>query len=64
MDSGEKRATEIFLRALDLPESRRDGYLDRACGGSSSLRREVESLLAHRGQTPAILKTGAGVADL
>lgn len=37
--------TEIFEVAVNLPESERDDFLERACGNNHLLRREVESLL-------------------
>ena len=36
----------ILDRALDLPDSERASYLDRACGDDEELRAEVEALLA------------------
>lgn len=41
------RAKEIFLRALELPASGRQTFIDGACGDDGELRREVASLLAH-----------------
>jgi hypothetical protein len=41
-----RRIEEIFQVALDTTPDRRAAYLQRACGGDSSLRNEVESLLA------------------
>ena len=41
-----KRIEDIFLDALDVPESERSDFLDRQCGTDSDLRREVEQLLA------------------
>ncbi len=40
-----ERVQEIFFNAVDLPASERDGFLERACGGDTGLRSEVESLL-------------------
>jgi tetratricopeptide (TPR) repeat protein len=37
----------VFLEALELSPAARISFLDRACGGDSLLRQEVESLLAH-----------------
>jgi eukaryotic-like serine/threonine-protein kinase len=42
-----RRVEELCHRALELEESRRTEFLDRACGDDRELRREVESLLAH-----------------
>lgn len=36
----------VFLQAIELPPLERAAFLDRACAGSSPMRREVESLLA------------------
>ena len=41
-----QRAAELFDRAIDLPEDRRQPFLDAACGGDSDLRRRVMALLA------------------
>jgi serine/threonine protein kinase/WD40 repeat protein len=37
---------QFFNAAVDLPPAERAGFLERACRGDESLRREVESLLA------------------
>ena len=37
----------IFHEALTVPNSRRRGFLEEACGGDLDLLREVESLLEH-----------------
>jgi serine/threonine protein kinase len=37
----------IFNRVLEANESRRSAVLEESCAGDESLRREVESLLAH-----------------
>ena len=36
---------KICQSALELDESRREAFLEEACGGDQELRREVESLL-------------------
>jgi serine/threonine protein kinase/tetratricopeptide (TPR) repeat protein len=41
------RIEEVFQRAVALPPPQRAGFLEIACAGDESLRREVESLLAH-----------------
>src|SRR5580692_10563820 len=46
-DNRWQRVEEIFHRAVDLAPQARSAFLDEACGGDLSLRREVESLLAH-----------------
>jgi serine/threonine protein kinase len=40
------RITELFHRALELPEPDRAGFLSEACAGDEELGREVEGLLA------------------
>ncbi|MDP6601142.1 MAG: hypothetical protein QGH76_02465, partial [Phycisphaerales bacterium] len=40
---------QIFTAALQLPEAERVLYLDKECGQSTALRREVESLLNNAG---------------
>jgi serine/threonine protein kinase len=39
------RIQEIFFKAADLPDFKRQSYLTRACQGDAKLRFEVESLL-------------------
>ncbi len=40
------RVADLFAAALDLPESRRDAFLEGACAGDAVLRAELESLFA------------------
>ena len=40
-----RRIDAILGEALDMPREARAAFLDRACEGDSSLRREVENLL-------------------
>lgn len=42
-----KRASEIFLKAVDLEASQRGSFLDEVCGQDRELRQNVDSLLAH-----------------
>ncbi len=42
-----RRIDELVERALELPAPERAAFLEEACGGDDSLRREVDSLLAH-----------------
>jgi Tol biopolymer transport system component len=44
------RIEEIFHGAVDLAPGARSAFLDEACGEDQSLRREVESLLAHESE--------------
>lgn len=47
MNAGpDSTAARIFADALDLPESARAAFLDRACHGDAALRYEVAALLA------------------
>lgn len=41
------RAKSVFFRAVELPTSARDGFVEHECGGDTALLAEVESLLAH-----------------
>src|ERR1700730_1663303 len=41
---------EIFHRAVELAPGARSAFLDEACAADQSLRREVESLLAHESE--------------
>ena len=40
------RIQELFNRALEQPANQRAAFLDQACGGDPTLKREVESLLS------------------
>lgn len=42
------RVKGLFLAAIELPPGERDPWLEKACAGDSSLRGEVEALLAHQ----------------
>ena len=42
-----QRAEQLYHAALELPEGNRARFLDESCATDESLRREVESLLAH-----------------
>lgn len=50
------RATikRVFLEAASRPKEARAAFVAQACGGDESLRREVESLLAHHDDSPLI----------
>jgi hypothetical protein len=43
----------ILAAALDREPARRAAFLDEACAGDEELRKEVESLLAHRAESLA-----------
>src|SRR5262249_47460901 len=55
-----KRIEELFRAALDLDPAGRSSYLDGACGGDASLRREVDSLLACDEQAQSELESLVG----
>ena len=59
--SGERyaRVKEILLGARELQPAERGAFLDRACGGDSALRAEVESLLAQEQNPASVLRSGA-----
>jgi serine/threonine protein kinase len=60
MDTQIGRAKDLFLDALDLPSADdRRAFLDRACGGDTALRGEVEDLLAHHRGIGSFLATPA-----
>ena len=44
------RVEDLFHQALDLPAEARNAFLQKECGANESLRREVESLLAHESE--------------
>lgn len=46
-DDRERRVTELFLRAIELPRKERAAFLDKACGDDAGLRAEVGSLVSY-----------------
>ena len=58
---------KLYHSALELEPRQRQAFLRQACAGDEALRREVESLLAHKDQaesfieTPALLIRGGGL---
>lgn len=46
LDQNWDQVERIFLEAADLPPAEREVYLERECGGSAELRRQVEGMLA------------------
>ena len=42
-----RKASEVFLGAISLPEANRDAFVATACGGDADLEKEVRSLLNH-----------------
>jgi serine/threonine protein kinase len=62
-DSPWQRVEELFHQAAELAPEARPAFLDQACAGDESLRREVESLLAHDAEGGSTLaKAVAGAA--
>ena len=49
----------IYHAALEREEGQRAAFLNEACGGDESLRREVESLLTQEGETGSFLEAPA-----
>jgi eukaryotic-like serine/threonine-protein kinase len=49
----------LFHEALDQPADARVEFLNRACGGDTEMRREVESLLDHHGTGDSLLERPA-----
>jgi eukaryotic-like serine/threonine-protein kinase len=54
-----KRIESIFHAALEADEGERAAILEDSCAGDESLRREVESLLAHHKSAAAFIETPA-----
>lgn len=52
-----KQIESLFDSALALDSKERKAFLDEACGDDSSLRQEVETLLAHRQPTGHLIPT-------
>lgn len=49
----------LFHAALDLEASQQAAYLDEACAGDPSLRRQVEALIASHEGAPSFLEEPA-----
>ena len=64
-----ERVCQICYDALQHKAQERSGFLDRACAGDASLRKEVETMLAHEGSvesflaTPALIVAASQLAD-
>jgi eukaryotic-like serine/threonine-protein kinase len=56
---GLRRIEEAYHRALEVDESRRSEFLKEFCAGDETLRREVESLLAHEKQAEHFIESSA-----
>jgi eukaryotic-like serine/threonine-protein kinase len=48
---------EIYHAALELPENKRQAFLNQKCGDDDELRREVDSLLGFDDQAKAFIET-------
>ncbi len=58
------RVFEVFARVCDLASSDRDAALDRECGGDTSLRKSVESLLRHDDAKDELFDEPTTLADI
>jgi len=56
-----QRVKEIVASALELPAAERRAYLDTACSQDTTLREEVESLLAAYTDTSALSEVPWGI---
>jgi len=54
-----RKVESIFQKALDASEECRGAVLDKSCEGDESLRKEVESLLAHDRQAASFIENPA-----
>src|SRR5262245_57972578 len=54
-----ERVCRICYDALQREASQRSDFLDHACAGDASLRREVETMLAYEGRLESFLATPA-----
>src|SRR5688572_2906745 len=50
MSSLHHRAKDVFLAALERPPEDRDAFVEDACGSDTTLRQEIQSLLAFHGE--------------
>jgi eukaryotic-like serine/threonine-protein kinase len=56
-----KRISDVYHAALDRAPAERRGFLEQACGGDETLRREVESLLRYEPASARFLETPAAI---
>ena len=54
-----ERVKQIYNSALECEPDKQEAFLNEACGGDDSLRREVEVLLAQQGKLSGFMKTPA-----
>lgn len=52
-----KQVERLYYSALEREEDQRAAFLAAACAGDDSLRREVDSLLAHQSQAGDMLES-------
>ena len=60
----QRKISELLLKALKLPPSEREAFLDQACFSQPDLRQEVESLLAHEEAAAKLFPDQALTADI
>ncbi len=58
-----RRIKSVFLAALALPESERDGFLSERCASDAAMRAEVEELLRLERGGGATLEAGIGLRE-
>ena len=54
-----RQVEQIYHSTLEREESQRSSFLKEACAGDEELRREVESLLAHKDQAESFIEVPA-----
>jgi hypothetical protein len=54
-----ERIEELYHSAAEIPDSARDSFLQKACGGDQRLLEEVASLLKHGATPHSLLDTPA-----
>lgn len=59
-----QRIEDIFHRAAELAPEARSAFLSEVCAGDESLRKEVESLLAHDAEDGSTFVGAAGNAGM
>ncbi len=59
-----RKASEVFLGAIELPQAEREAFVTTACAGDADLEREVRSLLNHDvPESQAPTEPGLGPAE-
>src|SRR5262245_18901404 len=54
-----RQVEQLYIAALEREDDQRAAFLDKACAGDETLRREVESLLAHEAQVEGFIEAPA-----